>query len=423
MSHAEAQKPVYHENAIQKNLAILRTELTDPQFCESVRSGNPVALQNILAYAVANTDFYQHYDCKAGLQSFPVMNKLTLMGQYDAHLSKEYLNQTVYTRHTSGSTGIPFAIVQDAEKKDRHVADLKYFGELCGYRDHAPMCYLRPEATATPEEQEQQRIWQLSIFDLTDAKLQDYYHILVEKKCTALIAYASSLDTAVTCWAKHFKNTSCVKSVISTSEALTDATRQKLQDFFGSDCKVVARYSNLENGILGQETEKNRYLMNWSSYYFEVLKLDSDETAAPGELGRIVVTDLYNKAFPMIRYDTCDVARLVTPAQGFPYLEDLYGRRMDLIYDTKGEVISPFLLSRAMLQAQHIAQWQFIQNTETQYVLKIADAQNEKPDMTPQVAHFQSVLGAGADIQVEYVPDIPVLNSLKRKLIVSNLKK
>ena len=31
--------------------------------------------------------------------------------------------------------------------------------------------------------------------------------------------------------------------------------------------------------------------------YYEILKLDSDEPAEPGELGRIVITDLYNTPF------------------------------------------------------------------------------------------------------------------------------
>lgn len=34
--------------------------------------------------------------------------------------------------------------------------------------------------------------------------------------------------------------------------------------------------------------------------------MNSDEPAEPGELGRLVVTDYYNKTFPMVRYDTGD---------------------------------------------------------------------------------------------------------------------
>ena len=50
----------------------------------------------------------------------------------------------------------------------------------------------------------------------------------------------------------------------------------------------------------------------------------------PGELGRIVVTDFYNKAFPMIRYDTGDtgIYQEVIDEKGrkHGYFTEIYGR-------------------------------------------------------------------------------------------------
>lgn len=162
-----------------------------------------------------------------------------------------------------------------------------------------------------------------------------YYHTMVDKHCTALMAYPSTLDTAVTMWSRLFTNESDIKVIIFTSETLTTEVREKLKAFFGEDVRITARYSNTEQGVLGQEFEEGKYVINWASYYVEVLKMDSDEPAAAGELGRIVVTDLYNLAFPLVRYDTGDVATMVYSENGLPYLENLYGRKMDLIYDTK----------------------------------------------------------------------------------------
>lgn len=305
----------------------------------------------------------------------------------------------------------------------RYIADLKYFGELAGYKDHDPLCYLRAKPTATQEEQSEQNIWQLDICNLNEENLMKYYQIMVDKKCTALMAYPSTLDTAVTMWAKRVKNTSSVRTIISTSETLTSEVRAKLHGFFGDDVNVVARYSNTENGVLGQESSEDRYVINWASYYIEILKLDSDEPAAPGELGRIVVTDLYNLAFPMIRYDTGDVAKMIYPENGLPYLENLFGRRMDLIYDTKGDVVSPFLLCRTMRLSHGVEQWQFIQKTETEYIIRIAVNKGEKPILDKEINMFKDTLGENASISVEYVDEIPVMNSLKRKLIVSEIHK
>ena len=126
----------------------------------------------------------------------------------------------------------------------------------------------------------------------------------------------------------------------------------------------------------------------------------------------------------MIRYDTGDVAVLQkTDNDHLPGFTQLFGRRMDLIYDTKGEVVSPFLLCRTMRLTHGIEQWQFIQEAEKEYTLKITSNKEEKTDLTKELESFHKTLGEDSVITLEYVQDIPVMNSLKRKLIVSKLKK
>lgn len=413
-----------NHGAVRKHLTDIQKKLSGVAGCELLASGEPGDLRAILDYAVRNTAFYQGIGVGAPLSAFPVMNKTLLNENYANILSPKFAGKKTHTMHTSGSTGIPFTVVQGLDKRFRHIADLKYFGALAGYRDHDPMCYLRAKPTATQKEQRQQNIWQMDICNLSEENLTKYYHDTVQKGCVALMAYPSTLLTAVTLWEKRFTNETAIRTIISTSEAMTGEIRRKLHDFFGEDCGVYARYSNTENGILGQENgEEGVFVLNWASYYFELLQLESDEPAADGELGRIIVTDYYNKAFPMIRYDTGDVARMVRPKKGLPFLTDLFGRRMDLIYDTKHEVVSPFLLCRTMRLSKGIEQWQFIQDDETTYRLRISVTNGQKPDCEAELKSFQRVLGQDARLSVEYVEDIPVMSSLKRKLIVSNLGK
>lgn len=415
---------VQYSEDLQREMRDIDRKMEDPDYARQVNTGSVPEVQDLLVYAIDNTLFYSHLEKKSiTLQDFPVMNKTILNQNYDAIKVHRYDSQKTHKMHTSGSTGIPFTVIQNMEKRQRHIADLKYFGALAGYRDQDPMCYLRAKPTATEEEQARDNIWQLDICNLNEKNLTDYYHVMVEKKCTALMAYPSTLETAVDFWAAHFSNNTCVETIISTSETLTDKVKEKLRAFFGKNVNVYARYSNTENGILGQETgESGIYKLNWASYYFEILKLDKDEPADEGELGRIVVTDLYNKAFPMIRYDTGDVGKFKRGEENqLPEIVDLYGRRMDLIYDTRGEVVSPFLLCRTMRLSHGIEQWQFVQETEKEYLLKITSTKHEKIDCTKELESFQKTLGPEAKIEVEYVDEIPVLNSLKRKLIVSHL--
>lgn len=416
---------IEYSTALRTCMKDIDTKMDSKEYARLVNEGKLPELIDILKYAINNTEYYAAVSTKNNpkITDFPVMNKTLLNEYYEQILVHSYDNIKTHKMHTSGSTGIPFTVVQDLAKRERHIADLKYFGAMAGYIDHDPMCYLRAKPTATPEEQKRDNIWQLDICNLNEKNLRDYYHIMVEKKCSALIAYPSKLETAVDFWSQHFSNDSSIKTIISISETLTDEVKGKLRAFFGENVGIYARYSNTENGILGQETGKSGvYRLNWASYYFEILKMDSDEPAEVGEVGRIIVTDLYNKAFPMIRYDTGDVARMsVKDSTSLPEFSELYGRRMDLIYDTKGEVVSPFLLCRTMRLSHGIEQWQFIQESKNEYTLKITANTKDKPDCSEEIKGFQNTLGQDAVINIAYVENIPVMNSLKRKLIVSNL--
>ena len=391
-------------------------------YFHAVNAGNPPEWQSILDYAALHVPYYASLGKGAALIDFPVMNKISLKTHAKAIFAPEYRNQPTHTMFTSGSTGIPFCVVQNLEKRDRHIADLKYFGELAGYHDHDPLCYLRAKPTATREEQQAQNIWQLDICSFDEQKLINYYGFLLEKRCTALLGYSSALETAVDFWSGHFKNETSIQTIIAVSEALQPRARQALRVFFGDACRIVVRYSNTEQGILGQESvAEGMYELNWASYIFEILQMDGDAPAAEGNPGRIVVTDLWNQVFPLIRYDTGDVAKMFRRRDGFPYLSELYGRRLDLIYDVQNRVVSPHMLGRVMRFSNEIEQWQFIQESPACYTLKITDTRGTRPRCGKEIEALRQILGAAAQIDIVYVQEIPVLNSMKRKQIVSRL--
>lgn len=82
-----------------------------------------------------------------------------------------------------------------------------------------------------------------------------------------------------------------------------------------------------------------RFYLNEASYFLEVAEIDSDEPAEYGELGRIVITDFFNYAFPLIRYDNGDTCIMqLDEKTKHPYIAQLYGRRLDLVYNTKNDL-------------------------------------------------------------------------------------
>ena len=180
----------------------------------------------------------------------------------------------------------------------------------------------------------------------------------------------------------------------------------------------MSRYSNLENGIIAQQERNSElFLVNTASYYVEIFHPTKEELLPNGELGRIVVTDLYNYAMPIIRYDTGDFGILIEK-DGKTYLQSVEGRKLDLLYDTKGNMVSSYIMYKNMWQYTEIEQYQLVQTHIKSYEFKINCPSGFKRQ-EQLVAEFKSYLGDDADFKVIYVDEIPLLDSGKRRKTVN----
>lgn len=380
-------------------------------------------LLEVKRHAIEQTEFYRNY---RETDEFPVVNKTILIENHDACLAKAGYQTPTHISSTSGSTGTPFSVVQDFKKRNRTIADLKVFGELCDYPSHERMVFFRvisAKLHRTPEQEDRENIYYIDSADLSDRHLKEMKNALLDKKPRIVFSYPSTLIEL----AKYInrigipKEGFSMKSVLAAGEALSEENRQLLEKTFG--CTVYRRYSDMELGILGQDMGNgSAYALNWGSYYFETLKLDLDESTEPGEVGRIVITDLFNYAFPMIRYDTGDLGILDdSDPNDLPKLKEIYGRVRDCVYTTDGRLVSPAKVSVMMWGSEGVKQWQFIQEAQNEYILKL---NCEKPvSANGYIEKLKSILGEDANIKVQFVDGLPVTASNKRRAVICNYQK
>ncbi len=384
-------------------------------------------LENLLSHATNNSEFYKKYQ-DLPFEEFPVMNKLSYIENYDSIFIKDRWGQKgSWIARTSGSTGIPFMLHQDKNKRNRLLAELKYFGQLCGYTSHEPMAQFRvwKYGGKTKLQSFNENIFAVDISKLNDETMHDIVNLLINKKITTIFSYSNALD--ILCRYILDENISSdkfkIKTIVSQGEALQRSTEIALHKIF--KCKVIKQYSNNENGIFSEEPSKeNFFLLNHASYKFEILKLNSDKQAEFGELGRIVVTDLFNYAFPMIRYDLGDIGVIEKGHDisfSRPILTELHGRHLDLIYNTTGGLVNPlFITAHLQFDFESLMQLQFIQKSHNEYVLKIV--LKSTIDLSSILKEIKLVLGFDAQISVEEVTEIPLLPSGKRKFIICEYK-
>ena len=390
-------------------------------------------LRNLLEHSTANSPYY----CKIGgvtLNDFPVVNKNILNENRDeVCVPVEKIpwqdGKALHIQRTSGSTGTPFAVPQDTRKRSRRVAELKYYNELVGFKSHEKLAQCRIWTKWHSKSKWQsfkENIIPVNISTMDDKTTENLIKTVKANRVVAIRAYASWYDALVEYLKSGKGNVSDLKSLkvcISISEALNETTREMMKELTG--VPIVEAYADEEAGMLAQQlVGDNNYYLNHSGYIFEFLKLDEDVPAEPGELARIVITDLFNYAFPLIRYDTGDTAVYQNgngQSCGWPYISKLYGRRLDLVYDTRGIPVHPMNFARVLKNLPGIIQWQFVQKGERQYLVRLN--LEDKSNVEDKISEIRGILGEDAEISVEFVNDIPVLASGKRKPVVCEWKK
>lgn len=258
----------------------------------------------------------------------------------------------------------------------------------------------------------------VDISNMGDDSLEKICQDIEKKKIQVLVTYSSALTALTQYLRKTDRDISkwAVEMVFSMGEALPQETYDLTKELFGFS--PVRSYGNNENGFIAiQLDEDPEYTIDLYNFYPEILKLDCDEPAEEGELGRIVVTDYYNKTFPMVRYDTGDtgIMRMYRDAEGRVHAKyvEIYGRRGSLMYNTKGEPLSIHVFMNTLLKFEGIVyQAKCIQWGEKEYEL-LVNADREKLDINEVLAAYRHYLGEDAEIKVTYVDEIPIQASGK----------
>lgn len=386
------------------------------------------SLHKLLDHAVNHTPFYRQFAKFTALEDFPVVNKNYIRDRYNDFVSSKFHDRTNYEAYTSGSTGTPFRISQNKNKRDRHSADVTYFGEKAGFEIGHKLFYIRHWDQYNSSKS--WVVWRKNVHMHPVSRLapKDIKQLIGEMARDTLpkgiLCYASVLDEIK----RFLENTDTplpikgIKSIIAISETLNEHTQKSIEAYWG--VPVVSRYSNVENGILAQQSlYGDEFHINWASYFVELLDMDANKPAKPGARGRIVITDLYNYCMPMIRYDTGDVGQMdhcTKNGMEYPVLSKVEGRKLDMIFDTEGKMTSPYVVYH-ILKYPHIKQYQFIQECRKKYLIKL----NVSPEFNSAEnikAEFKNHLGADAEIKLEFVDDIPLLSSGKRKFVINKLQ-
>jgi phenylacetate-CoA ligase len=137
-------------------------------------------------------------------------------------------------------------------------------------------------------------------------------------------------------------------------------------------------------GVAGECQECNGLHINEDHFLLEVIDPHTLEPVVPGETGELVITTLTKEAFPMIRYRTRDLTRLMPEpcpcGRTFMRMQRIMGRSDDMLI-IKGVNVFPVQIEKVLFE---------IEGTEPHYQI-IVDRENHSDKVTVLVEVVDSI--------------------------------
>lgn len=141
------------------------------------------------------------------------------------------------------------------------------------------------------------------------------------------------------------------------AEPWTNAMRHEIEQAFDMHAVDIYGLSEIMGpGVANECVETKDGLHIWEDHFFpEIINPETGEVVADGEQGELVFTSLTKEAFPIIRYRTRDLTRLLAgTARSMRRMEKVTGRSDDMII-LRGVNVFPTQIEEALMACPGLA--------------------------------------------------------------------
>ncbi|GAB4345880.1 MAG: phenylacetate--CoA ligase [Desulfobulbaceae bacterium] len=169
------------------------------------------------------------------------------------------------------------------------------------------------------------------------------------------------------------------------AEPWSEAMRREINEKLGITATDNYGLSEVMGpGVAGECRECNGLHINEDHFLLEVVDPQTLEPVPPGETGELVITTLTKEAFPMIRYRTRDLTRLIPEpcpcGRTFTRMERIMGRSDDMLI-IKGVNVFPIQIEKVLFE---------IEGTEPHYQI-IVERENHSDKVTVLVEVTEAI--------------------------------
>ncbi|GAA1829651.1 phenylacetate--CoA ligase [Agromyces salentinus] len=186
-----------------------------------------------------------------------------------------------------------------------------------------------------------------------------------------------------------------LKVAVLGAEPWTNEMRHELEDRLGIDALDIYGLSEVMGPGVGNEcleTKDGPHI--WEDHFLpEIIDGDSGTVLADGEMGELVFTSLTKEAFPVIRYRTRDLTRLLpgTARPAMRRIEKITGRNDDMII-LRGVNLFPTQIEEIVLGIEHLTPHFILELTRNGRMDAMAVRIERHPDLSREVCEAASVV-------------------------------
>ena len=423
---------------------------------DQLRALQEKRLRRLLAHASRSVPFYRRMLARTGVAdasgeihldrftAIPLLDKPTLRDSFDELMSDDIDSRRRIIVHTGGSTGRPARVVFSDDREVWPTLAM-LFDSWAGYHpvDREVTFWGSTHGTSGDSAgrgafSAKLRRWvnNWSRFDsyrVTPPLLHTYVGKINNIKPEHLYGYADFLYYFARFIEREHLAVHPPDSIIVTATPLHAHMRQTIERVFRAP--VLERYGAAEVCHLAAQCEQRTGLhISPTTHFVEVLRQDGTP-AAPGELGEVVVTPLFNFAMPLLRYRLEDLGRWASApcpcGRTWPQLAEVTGRRIDVFVTRGGELVSGGLFIKIVEHVNYdhgdfIEKYQIIQEDldHVRILLKLFEGDRASAheaalqEVRDNVAH---VVGPGVRLDFEFPADIEPSPSGKYRFTVSKV--
>jgi len=395
-------------------------------------------LRVMLEHAYTTTGFYRERFRACGfepgdlhdlddLQKLPLVSKPEIREQGGQMRSRAYEAKQLARRTTSGSTGMPLEMFVDGDCVQLRRGFLLHRDQWTGWRAGEKRAVLRGAPPVMPGWRDRgrnllvHRNLYLNTLRMDESEMAAFALRVLRERPVMLFGHAHSLYLLARFWEARSLPAYRFRAALCTAMPLPNHERETLRRVFQAE--VFDRYGCEELSLIATECQAHEGLhVNTDGLVVEVVP---DGVSTGG--GRIVVTDLWNRGMPLIRYDLGDRVvpepRACSCGRTDPLLRTVTGRVADHLWTPDGRRVSGIAITEHFAELfPDVKQVQIVQNRVDHVLVRLVPGPATADRIAARVARVVgAAFGPGMRHELEPVREIAPEPSGKFRFAICNV--